>query len=262
VFDQNRAFNEKSSADAFPQVFFLIQLIDFHSHEITPRDNTPDPTALDDWDMTKAGSAHLPQRVDCAVIGRNRDWIGRHRVRQRGSSLPSARARTASRPVKMPRKRCCSSITSTDPAFRSLMRRQACCTVSWADSVSGLWSLTMYSSFRLVMVPSFQRRTTLKVGGVANSRTLPISPRQGCKRSVKYRLFLQAALLWSKNGRLHTPRSGSRQRAMRKGWRAWDRSGQTSCHLARRPVSMCPSALYSPPTPRRHDSRMSLTRQA
>src|SRR5262249_35471744 len=84
VFDQNRAFNEKSSADAFPQVFFLIQLIDFHSHEITPRDNTPDPTALDDWDMTKAVSAHLPQRVDCAVIGRNRDWIGCHRVRQRG----------------------------------------------------------------------------------------------------------------------------------------------------------------------------------
>jgi len=47
-------------ADAFPQVFFRIQLIDFHPHEITPRDNTPDPTPLDDWEMTKAVSAHLP----------------------------------------------------------------------------------------------------------------------------------------------------------------------------------------------------------
>jgi hypothetical protein len=76
--------NEKSSPYAFPQVLFLIQLIDLHPHEIAPRDNTPDPTALENREMTKAVIAHLPQRVYCAVIGRNRDWIGRHRVRQRG----------------------------------------------------------------------------------------------------------------------------------------------------------------------------------
>ena len=35
--------------------------------------------------MTKAAVAHLTQRVDCAAIGSNRDWIGRHCMRQRGN---------------------------------------------------------------------------------------------------------------------------------------------------------------------------------
>ena len=42
------SFDLRSSADAFPQVIFLIQLIDLRPLEIAARDDAPDPSILDD----------------------------------------------------------------------------------------------------------------------------------------------------------------------------------------------------------------------
>jgi len=66
-------------------VVFLTQSIDLYSVEVTPRDDAPNPSALNDREVTKAAVAHLPQRVNCVAIGSNRNWIGRHCMRQRGN---------------------------------------------------------------------------------------------------------------------------------------------------------------------------------
>ena len=50
----------RSSADAFPHVVVLVQLIDLHPLEIAARDHTPDPFILDDRKMTEAAIAHRP----------------------------------------------------------------------------------------------------------------------------------------------------------------------------------------------------------
>ena len=42
------SFDLRSSADAFPQVIFLIQLIDLRPLEIDARNDAPDPSILDD----------------------------------------------------------------------------------------------------------------------------------------------------------------------------------------------------------------------
>ena len=65
-------------------MIFLIQLIDLRPLEIAARDDAPDPSIFDDRKMTEAAIAHRPQRVDCAAIGSDRDWIRRHRLRQGG----------------------------------------------------------------------------------------------------------------------------------------------------------------------------------
>lgn len=63
---------------------FLIQSVDLHPHEVIPRDDAPDPSALDDWEVTKAAVAHLPQRVDGAAIGSEGNRVGRHGMREGG----------------------------------------------------------------------------------------------------------------------------------------------------------------------------------
>ena len=63
---------------------FLIQSVDLHPHEVIPRDDAPDPSALDDWEVTKAAVAHLPQRVDGAAIGSEGNRDGRHGMREGG----------------------------------------------------------------------------------------------------------------------------------------------------------------------------------
>jgi hypothetical protein len=73
------------SAEAFPNVYFLIQLIYFHTLKSAPRDDAYNPPALDYWKMTEAEFIHLPQRVDCATIRTYRDGIGRHCLRQSGN---------------------------------------------------------------------------------------------------------------------------------------------------------------------------------
>ena len=66
-------------------MYFRIQLIYFHTLESASRDNTYNLPALDHREMTKAELIHLSQRVDSAAIGTDRDWIGRHRLRQGGN---------------------------------------------------------------------------------------------------------------------------------------------------------------------------------
>ena len=72
------------SADAFTQVVILVQPIDLRPLKVAARDDAPDPSALDDRKMSEAAITHLPQSVDCAAMGSDRDWIGRHRIRQDG----------------------------------------------------------------------------------------------------------------------------------------------------------------------------------
>lgn len=60
-------------------MFFLIQPIDFHSLEIAARDNAPDSAALHNGDMTEAASTHRPERVNGAMIRRNRGGVRCHR---------------------------------------------------------------------------------------------------------------------------------------------------------------------------------------
>src|SRR3990170_909393 len=72
------------SADAFTQVVILVQPIDLHPQEVTPGDDAPNPSALDDRKMTEAAIAHLTQCIDCATIGSDCYWIRRHRLRQGG----------------------------------------------------------------------------------------------------------------------------------------------------------------------------------
>ena len=67
----------KPSADAFPQVGFVIQPVDLHPKEITSRDDAPNPSALDDRKMTETAIAHLTQCVYCAIIGSDGNGIGR-----------------------------------------------------------------------------------------------------------------------------------------------------------------------------------------
>ena len=88
----------KPSADAFPQVGLVIQPVDLHPKEITSRDDAPNPSALDDRKMTKTAIAHLTQCVYCAIIGSDGNWIGRHRLRQRGRFGVLAFGKRALRP--------------------------------------------------------------------------------------------------------------------------------------------------------------------
>ncbi len=67
---------KRTSADAFPQLRFLVQPINFHSLEIAARDDAPDPSVLDDWKMTKAAIIHRPQRVDCPYLGWMKGSLG------------------------------------------------------------------------------------------------------------------------------------------------------------------------------------------
>jgi hypothetical protein len=48
----------RSSADAFPRVVFLVQLIDLHPLEIAARDDAPDPFIFDDRKMAEAAITH------------------------------------------------------------------------------------------------------------------------------------------------------------------------------------------------------------
>ena len=136
----------------FPQVVFLIQSIDLHPHEVIPRDDAPDPSALDDWEVTEAAIAHPPQRVDGAALGSDRHRIRRHRLRQRGHLGVLAFGKRAHRVAAGEDASQALLVinTSTEPARHSLMHRQACCTVSWFANTRSFWSLTISASFRLI----------------------------------------------------------------------------------------------------------------
>ena len=72
------------SVDGFPQVGFLIQLIDLHPFEIAPRDDTQDPSRRPPEDDGSGDCSSL-QRVYCAAIGKCIvTGVGRHCLRQRG----------------------------------------------------------------------------------------------------------------------------------------------------------------------------------